>query len=136
MAQQVMIFTGPLPEEGYWCAICTALVKGWILSEPQVQEAVQVSMDRDAPLQRIQIEEGVRRIPERFELQRAVTMGLALLPVQINGVNQVVPVLAPICYSHVNGLVVSDTGIIPASAAEMPRDPTRGGVILGQRRGG
>lgn len=136
MAQAPIIFTGPMPEAGtQWCSVCTALVKGWILFEPSVQEVVQRSMDRDAPLQHVEIEEGLRKIPEKFALQRAVTLGMAMLPVQVNGQNQVVPVLAPLCYSHLNGLVVSDSGIIPASAAQMPRDPTRGGVILGQRRG-
>jgi hypothetical protein len=136
MAQAPIIFTGPLPEQGsQWCAVCTALVKGWILQEEQVKEVIQRSMDPGAPMQRVQIVEGVRRIPEKFELQRAVTTGLVILPVNVNGQNQLVPVPAPVCYSHCNGLILSDTGILPASAADMPRDPTRGGVVLGQRRG-
>lgn len=137
MAQTPIIFTGPLPEQGaQWCSVCTALVKGWILQTDQVKEIVQRSMDPDAPpFQRVEIEEGVRRIPEEFQLQRAVTFGMVLLPVMVNNQAQVVPVLAPVCYSHVNGLVQSGGSIVPATAAQMPRDPTRGGVVLGQRRG-
>lgn len=116
------------PEGCEWCAVCAALVKGWIIG----QHPDEISQAK-APGQLIKIETADHEIPDELYPQVAVAHGVTQLPVGMpDGTVASGPAAAPLCWTHLTGVVASDSMLVPASAAQMPRG---GPVLLGQKRG-
>jgi hypothetical protein len=123
---KMIFFRGPKPQ-GRLCAVCAAVAKGHVISASQMQinDALAGTIE-DTPLI-LQVDP--RGLPASAEIADAVTQAVVQLPAA--GTGQMALMLADVCWSHVNGLVIKEGGLIPASADQMPYE--RGGVDLAMR---
>jgi hypothetical protein len=117
MAARLLI-TGPRTNSGgaLFCALCAALYKGEGLArlKDQIDASKKLPADRLAEIP----------LPQMGSLpQQAVAFGMCQLPMA----GQMVPTLAPLCWTHLQGLQTTD-GVVPATS--MPSGP----VLLGQKR--
>lgn len=104
----VVRFDGELPPAGGlgFCALCTALYKGYALTSPQLEPKIQEALRSDKDEVHVSL---VRTpLPGAPSLQEAVTYALIELP---GPGGQNIPVLAPTCWSHVKGLKISSVAI-------------------------
>jgi hypothetical protein len=131
------LFSGPLPAGGEeWCVVCARLYKGAYLQLPAVAERVQeANAAGPETLMRFDISFPRGQEPQ---LREAVATTMLALPTQIplpdgRMVTQSVPMLARVCWTHLDALIIKDGGVLAYSAADLPAE--RGAVILGQRRG-
>jgi hypothetical protein len=122
-----ILFSGPEDTDGrLFCAVCAAIAKGHVVQQEQEKINRANAGTPDDPVVLISVRPG--QLPARMRIEPAVTTGLVNLPAGMMGQMAVVP--APVCWSHVNGMIIKD-GILPATAGEMPHE--RGAVVLGGR---
>lgn len=120
-------FTGPIPSAGeQFCTFCAMLFKGAALQEPEIAVKVTDGNAKDASeITWVDLNQAMAHWP-----QAATCMGFAILP--IAGTGQQVPALVPLCWSHVNGLILSGSNLVVASAAQLPPEQRPGVPLLGQ----
>jgi hypothetical protein len=112
-------FTGPVPPEGeIWCAVCAAMYKAQCLS--MLTEEVKAAEANRKP--------GVIWIDLTKAAARAGVSGNFLRPAVTKGVYGPLANwgVVDLCWSHIMGLNVT-SGLLPASAAQMPPMPGPGG---------
>jgi hypothetical protein len=129
MMARPILFKGPRPRNGQrLCAVCAAVAKGFLLqaSQASISEA-NAGSPEDTPVTLV-IRPDV--LPPFFVIEDAVTVAIVQLPAAGSGQMGAVP--ADVCWSHLNGLVIREGGmVVPATAAQMPHE--RGAVDLAAR---
>lgn len=122
MAAQPM-FTGPHPEPGReFCAVCAMVFKAQAVAAlTEAGELDKVKTMPDGTLKWFKIA-GLGHQPLEYAVAKSVYQPLM----------QLGPL--PLCWSHMLGLSMT-SGLLPASAAQLPTDAT-GVPLLGQGRRG
>jgi hypothetical protein len=132
-------FTGPLPSAGSklgYCVICVKLHKGAFLARTGVAAKINEG-NKLGPETVIAFDIPARWMDQpqpQHPLNEAVTVSMVNLPIQVTnqfGQKQqgMIQYPAPVCWSHIDGLTISESGVLGYSAADMPQ--TKGGVLLG-----
>lgn len=124
-----LIFNGPQPGNGdEYCALCTMLYKGAANQSETVRAALSAANEMDEDGSRVVSIIGARGdyLPGRTEPQLAVTTGFNLqlqkVIVQLMGLPPdaiLPPVLAPLCWTHTQGLEIKQGGVIPVAAGAL-----------------
>lgn len=81
------LFTGPVPAEGLWCAICAGIAKQAVLVAHK--DEIESASKADGPAAWFQVPDSLGKASE------AVTIAVSLFP-QLGSV--------PLCWSHVVGV--------------------------------
>lgn len=131
MAATIILTGGELPAEGaQFCLVCVRLHKGVFLELPHIKAKIAEWNALDSSQ--------VRHLPLVFPagmskpmLNEAVTMAVVTLPITTPQGQGQASVPAPVCWNHVEGLIIRD-GIMAYPAGAMPME--RGAVDLSQRR--
>lgn len=100
-----VIFSGPFPPAGdWWCSLCAGAAKG------QAEETAAASPPADGQALSVKISSGPA------ELRPAVAYGMLILPLPPQAGQGAIPVLAPLCWDHLQGLKTIRSSIAVAGA--------------------
>jgi hypothetical protein len=122
-----ILFTGPEPPGGQlYCTICAAVWKqaGTVLLGKEIEQAQR---SRNGQTVTLDLSQG------RPEPELAVAHGIFLPMAPPPNGNGMMPLPVPLCWTHLLGLTMQESAVMPATPAMMPQGP--GGAVMLDRRG-
>jgi len=127
----IQIFRGPPPPRNErWCSVCIRLYKGKFLE----LESTQLKVSHANSLAGTEKVIFDMKFPPGQEppLEVAVATGMYPMPFQWLAPGQQTPVPVECCWSHVDALIIKESGVMGFPANALPHE--KGAAILGQGR--
>jgi hypothetical protein len=129
-----LVFLGPKPPPGLtFCAVCSAVFKGSTTQALKEETEKRVAMAADGQQVTVDLRKAAGACPIPLDVAIAEGIYPPMGPPGIGG-NGMMPLPVGLCWSHLMGLSLT-TGLMPASAAQMPQAPSGAVLLDGPRRG-
>lgn len=134
MAAHIVYDLDPLPDGRQWCVLCARLAKGDMLGSKLVQAQMSdANALPDGTVVHIKAPRTLR------PLELAITTTIVAMPVMVEVgpgqlAQQVIAGPVPVCFTHLQGITESVSGVMAFPAAALPHE--RGAVDLSTRRRG